>query len=233
MANPTPPRLNVARVLAHKQAAATLQPRDRLAIQERRRTARRLRVAGLSVEAIALRLAADPSINSTEQGFEGGYGARNYAEGKPPPTLESLRKSCSEDLRIAYERSRDSIDRDADHMFDIALERIELAVSFSSGPASRGSNQHIQRMLEATDLQGKMMGWHKSPVTINVDNSVHVSAESPQPVWDAEYLAKFTAAMIECGGEPPEMLAAAQSIVDELPVTTADPTATPADSTEA
>lgn len=232
MANPTPPRLNVQRVLAKRQEAA-LVPTNRLAIQERRRQARRLRVAGLSVEAIALRLAADPTVNSSEEGFEGGYGARNYAEGKPPPTLETLRKECSEDLRIVFEKSRDSIDRDADHMFDIALERIELAVSFSSAPASRGSNQHIQRILEATDLQARMMGWHKSPVTINVDNSVHVTAESPQPVWDAEYLTKFTAAMIECGGEPPELLAAAQSVIAELPVTTADPDAVPAESTEA
>lgn len=234
MAPPIPPRLNVARVTG-SEVVPTRPRQNRLAVQERRRQARRLRVAGLSVEAIALRLAADPSINTSadDEGYEGGYGWRNYIEGKEPPKLETLRSEAAEDLRVVFERSRDSIDRDNDHMFDIALERIEMVVAFASGPASRGSNQHQQRILEATDLQARMMGWHKSPLTINVDNSVHVTAESPQPIWDAEYLTKFTAAMAEAGAEPPTVIAAAEMVVAELPVTSADPDALPVDSTEA
>lgn len=231
MAHPLPPRLNVARVTAENPA--TLPVRNRLATQERRRQARRLRVVGLSVEAIALRLAADPAINSSEEGFEGGYGHRNFAEGKPPPSLETLRKEAAEDLKVAYERSRDSIDRDEAHMFDIALERIEYVVQFASGPASRGSNMHQGRIIEATELQARIMGWIKSPVTVNVDQSVNITSMSPQPVWDTAFLAKFTDALVECGGEPPEVIEAAQSVVAQLTAATPDPSAIPVESTEA
>lgn len=224
MAHPVPPRLNVARAATDQKAPALpAKVVHKLEIQDRRRAARRFRVSGMSVEAIALRLAADPAINSTGEGFPGGYGAKNYADGKPPPSTEALRKEASADLRIAYERSRDSIDRDADHMFDIALERIELVVAGAIARAASGSQLHMGRIIEATDLQARMMGWHKSPVTINVDASTHITAVSPQPTWDPEFLGKFYDAMIEAGAETPEMLEAAQAALDGLPVATSAP----------
>lgn len=233
MAHPVPPRLNVARATDTK-AALPAKVTHKLEIQERRRVARRYRVSGMSVEQIALRLAADPTVNPTGEGYPGGYGAKNLAEGKPPPSLDALRKEATADLKVAHQRSQNSIDRDGDHMFDIALERIELIVAGAIGRAAAGSQRHMGRIIEATDLQARMMGWHKSPVTINVDASTHITAVSPQPTWDAEFLGKFFDAMIETGAETPEMLEAAQTALDGLPVATSAPAdAVPVEATEA
>lgn len=234
MAHPSPPRLNVARPSDKPPASLPAKVTHKLVIQERRRVARRFRVSGMNVEAIALRLAADPAINSTGEGYPGGYGAQNYADGKPPPSIDALRKEASADLKIAYERSQASIDRDGEHMWDVALERLELVVAGAIHRAASGSQLHMGRIIEATELQAKMMGWLKSPVTVNVDNSVHLTAVSPQPAWDAEYLGKFYEAMIEAGAETPEMLEAAKAALDGLPVATAAPAdAVPVEATDA
>ena len=219
MVHPVPARLNIARA-----AADLAQPKTSKQLTvERRRQAMRFRVAGMSSEAIALRLAADPSVNSVGEAFPGGYGAKNYLEGRPPPPVKRLAAAARTDLAIMSERSRRSIDRDNDFMFDVALERIEAATTAIWNKVGQGSQLHVGRLVELIDLQAKLMGWAKSPVTVQIDQSTTVNAVSVQPNWDAEYMGKFFGAMVEAGAEPPEMLAFAQSAVEELlPVASGD-----------
>lgn len=231
-----PPRLNVSRGTDDDSAPEKVKPRNRkLLTAERRRQARRYRVAGLSAEAIALRLAADPSINPTGESFPGGYGSRNYADGREPPAIEALRKEVLEDLRIMKERTESSIERDEAAMFDIALERIEFVVAAATPRAANGSQLHQGRILEAVDLLAHIMGWHKSPVSVTVNNNTLNVSTSEQPTWDDVFLGKFYEAMIEAGAEPPEMLAAAQTALSQLPVAQAPPpdTVLVVDSTDA
>jgi hypothetical protein len=213
VAAPVPSRLNIARVTDDVRPKAT----NRLLIQERRRQAMRLRTAGLSVGAIGLRLAADPAVNSDGEAFPGGYGAQRYRDHQPPPSHDQLRKEASADLALVHERTRDAIDRDGEFMFDIAMDRIEHGILAIWNKVGAGSQLHVGRLWEAIELQAKLMGWVKSPVTVNVDQSTHLTAVSPQPNWgDPGYTAKFFGAMLEAGAEPPEILAVAQSAVDEL-----------------
>lgn len=227
MAHPVPSRLNVSRAT---DSPATRQPErpkanNRLLIAERRRQAYRFRVVGMSAEAIALRLAADPAINTDPKlpdGYPGGYGAKNYYEGKPPPSAEQLRKEASADLALVHDRTDGSIDRDADFMFGVALDRIEFGFAAIAGRVATGSQLHVGRWVELIQTQAQLMGWNKSPVSVTVDNSINVtSVESPQPNWgDPEYMQKFLGAMVEAGAETPEMLAAAQATLAELPIST-------------
>lgn len=214
---------------------------NKLLLAERRRQAMRLRVGGLSAEAIALRLAADPSICTDRklvekgEGFPGGYGAQNYADGKPPPSPEQLRKEASADLALVAERTAASIDRDNDFMFGVALERIEFGFSAIVGRVAAGSQLHVGRWNELIQTQAVLCGWNKSPspVQVNVDNSINVTSfESPQPNWgDPVFMEKFAHAMIETGAEPPEMLAAAEATLAELSIATGDMAAAPIETT--
>lgn len=176
----------------------------------------RYRVAGMEPLAIGLRLAADPSINTDKKPFPGGYGIDKYERGLPPPTHEQLRRKVSADIAKMTARAQASEDRDSEAMREIAIQRIEMAVSAIWARVGNGSQLHVGRLVELLDLQARMYGWLKSPapVQVTLDQSVHI--ESPQPKWDAEYLTKFYEAMVETNAEPPEAIEAAGRVVAEL-----------------
>lgn len=221
MAYPVPTRLNVAvpDPDGTSKAVERHKPGNRLLLAQRRQRAWRLKSGGLSSQAIALHLAADPSINSLGEATPGGYGAQNFFEGKPPPSHEQLRKEASADLALLSERNRESIDRDEALMFDMAIERIETGIAAIWNRVGSGSQLHVGRMVELLELEARLMGWIKSPVTVSVDNSITmVSAESKQPETTPEYMLEVVRALKESGIERPETIAAIEAAIPPVVV---------------
>lgn len=219
MAYPVPSRLNVATADPEGVAVERVKPGNRVLLAQRRQRALRLKVGGLNTTAIALHLAADPSINTQHEAVPGGYGAQNYFEGKPPPTIEALRQEAATDVGLTSKRLQDSIDRDHDVMFNMAIERIESAIAAMWGKIGHGSQLHVGRLAELLELQARLMGWVKSPVTVSVDNSVTmISAESRQPDTTPEYMLDVVRALKESGIERPETIAAIEAAIPPVVV---------------
>lgn len=203
---------------------------SKLALEDRRRLAQQYRLGGYDCTTIALMLAADPEINSQGNAVPGGYGWRNYVDGLAPPSIPMLARSVKADLAVLHNRHIDDSREASEEMFWLEMDRLDKLTSFVWRKAGDGSERHVGRAVEISERRSKMMGWDKSPVTVTVEGSIGVHAESPQPVVTPEWLHSFYLAMEESSLEPPETLEALAAVLPELEESTVE--TIPADAIE-
>lgn len=188
----------------------------RFAVESRRRDAVKLRLAGASLVQIALRLAADPAVNSEGKAYPYGYGYREYLRGEPPPRESSLVRKANEDIKGAMGRIVEETDRDSERLRVLNEGRIETMIQAAMPKAMSGSERHIGRILEAVHLLADINGWKKQTAFVEHSGTVQLSAESPQPEYTPEFNSNLLRALSEAG-------MADESTLAELAATTIEP----------
>jgi hypothetical protein len=127
-------------------------------IRERRSRAMLLRMAGISMLEIGLRLHADPTVNSTGESFVGGYGWRNWTTGNKPVLGVTLANTVSRDLREEMDRGEERLDDLREEFRELELRRLDAAQAALWQRVQQGNDWAVDRFLGIVDRRIKILG---------------------------------------------------------------------------
>lgn len=192
----------------------------KLEILTRRRQALDLRTAGSSEAAIARLLAADPEVNAHGNAVPGGYGWRNYVKGLPPPDDKVLRRAVAADISKSLAEARELVSQRSEDLLMLELQRLDRVQTAIWNDVMASSHWHVFRWLQLSERRSKLLGWdsEKRVVDTTAELTVNVTAEGPQPDYDAQYLAKMLAAIEEAELAPSEGIEAARRVLPDANV---------------
>lgn len=127
-------------------------------LRDRRAHSVLLRMAGVSNLDIGLRLHADPSVNSTGEGFVGGYGWRNWTTGAKPLVGTALANAVGRDIRLELDRGEDQLDDLREEFRELELRRLDHAQKAIWQRVTAGNDWAIDRFLAIVDRRIKLLG---------------------------------------------------------------------------
>lgn len=131
---------------------------ERHQLNERRRQAIMLRMAGATNIEIGLRLHADPSVNSTGEAYVGGYGWKNWIEQKSPVLGKVLGDSVSRDIRGELDRGEETLAESRDMYRNLEVDRLDFAQKAIWARVAAGNDWAIDRFLGIVDRRIKILG---------------------------------------------------------------------------
>lgn len=156
-------------------------------LRERRSRSVMLRMAGVSNLDIGLRLHADPAINSTGEGFVGGYGWRNWMTGNKPLIGVSLANAVSRDIRGELDRGEERLDDLREEFREIELRRLDAAQKAIWQRVNDGNDWAIDRFLGIVDRRMKLLGLEApAKADVKIDQNLVVQ-QGAVPEVDAAY----------------------------------------------
>jgi hypothetical protein len=166
----------------------------RAQIQNRQTEAIALKMQGFSLLQIGLRLHADPSMNVNGSGFTGGYGWKNYADGKPPVQGEALQQAVSKDVAAALRTARLASESVRQEALQLTLDRLETAAAALWRKVLQGDARAQEVWLRNIEHQMDLLGIRQAP-----DQNILLTVEGVQPAYDEQYAARMFAALEQVG----------------------------------
>lgn len=164
------------------------------ATQQRRVHAYNLKFQGITLREIGRRLHADPAVNSEGKHFPGGYGWKNYRNGKPPLDGDDLINAVSKDLGPGLRRARIAHETVRAEAVAFYLERLERAAAALWGQVLEGHPRSHEMWLSNINTQLDLLGLKQGDTL-----DVNVTVEGPQPTIDLGYMEKYMGALAEVG----------------------------------
>lgn len=167
---------------------------QRALIDRRRSQAYSLKMRGLSLVTIGLHLHADPAHNTNKIGFEGGYGWRNYHQGKPAVLGVNLGAAVSSDISKGLRQARVTSESVRQEALTLQLEQHELAASQLWPAVMNGNARAHEVWLANMARQAELMGINPAD-----EINVTITHEGPQPQFDNAYASAMMDALKEVG----------------------------------
>ncbi len=155
-----------------------------------------MKVQGLSLTEIGLRLHADPSMNRDGVGFDGGYGWQNYRLGKPPLSGKALAVSVCRDLRGELKGARLASEISRQEALMLHVDRLEAAAAAAWPAVMEGNARQHEVWLQNMGQQAAVLGLN-APEQHEVTG--HIVVEGVQPDYTPEFVADVFAALVEVG----------------------------------
>lgn len=182
-------------------------------IQQRRKDALELRLAGVDLVTIGKRLAADPRINSQGVGYPQGYGASLYERGADPPTNQTLMKLVSEDIRRAHDERRDLTSELVAEHRDSALLRLDRMIYALWEQAIHGDVAAIDRVIRIEERKAKMLGIDAA-AKVEITGNVGIGGDPRERILELQRLWERRHVLGEGGEEA--LLAALAPVRDDV-----------------
>ncbi|GAA1353704.1 hypothetical protein [Streptomyces beijiangensis] len=132
---------------------------QRAAIAKRRADAIELHVAGVDWLTIALKLSADPAINTTGVAYPQGYGIERYGKGLEPPADDALIRAACKDIREALKQRQAQLDDRVDELRTVEAERLDRLFFVAYRQAVKdGELPAIDRALRVMERRARLLG---------------------------------------------------------------------------
>lgn len=153
---------------------------ERPMIEQRRRDAIELKLAGIDNITIGKKLAADPAINIDGVAYPYGYGRKLYEAGEPPPSDKQIGMLVCRDIGEALQRRRDATEHAAEHLRSLEAERLDRVLAAIWRDATRGNLSAIDRVLKIMERRAKIEGLDSTTHRLTGEDggAVEVSVES-------------------------------------------------------
>jgi hypothetical protein len=127
-------------------------------ISKRREDALELRLAGVDNLTIGRKLAADPRINPSGEGYPCGYGRDKYAEGEDPPDDKALQRLVADDILDGMRERATRMTEGYEQLKQVQEARIERLVAALWTKALKGDLFAMDRITKLLERQARLHG---------------------------------------------------------------------------